>query len=168
MIYSIGCEYAIRAMTYLAEHHATGEFCLLRTITNEDSLPQHFVGKIFQSLVRAGLLYSAKGRGGGFALRRRPTEIRLIEIVNAIDGGERLSRCVVGLAQCDEHQACPQHDVWTPIRRQIDKYLQETTLAEMARCMEVKRRSAGRAPLSHAAVANAPGFDQAGDKAHSQ
>jgi Rrf2 family protein len=145
VIYSTGCEYAIRAMTYLAEHYKQGEYCLLRTIASDDDLPQHFVGKIFQSLVRAGLLYSAKGRGGGFTLRRPPGEITLFEIVQAIDGTERLTRCVVGLSRCDDQQPCPQHEHWKPIRERIETWLRETTLAEMARCTKVKR-SGGAAP----------------------
>ncbi|MCK6484315.1 MAG: Rrf2 family transcriptional regulator [Phycisphaerae bacterium] len=142
MIYSIGCEYAIRAMTYLAENTKPGEYCLLRTITNEHDLPQHFVGKIFQSLVRAGLLYSAKGRGGGFALRRSAEEIRLYDIVQAIDGTERLTRCIIGLARCDDTQPCPQHDWWQPQRQQIERMLMETSLADLARNAVAKRGGA--------------------------
>lgn len=133
MAFSIGCEYAIRAMTYLAEHHAPGDYCLLRTITNDHKLPQHFVGKIFQALVRAGLLYSAKGRGGGFALRRPPAEICLHEIVLAIDGAERMDRCVLGLDRCDDENPCPLHEQWKPLRGQIDAMLRHTTLAQLAK-----------------------------------
>src|SRR5438105_10861075 len=135
-------------MTYLAEHAKPGEYCLLRDIVADDGLPQHFVGKIFQSMVRAGLLYSAKGRGGGFALRRPAAEIRLFDIVQAIDGTERLRRCVVGLPRCDDEQACPQHDQWKPIRDQIERMLQETTLQDMAHSVAAKRgREPGQPPI---------------------
>lgn len=151
MVFSIGCEYAIRAMTFLAEHHAPGDYCLLRTITNDHKLPQHFVGKIFQSLVRAGLLYSAKGRGGGFALRRPPGEIRLEEIVLAIDGPERMKRCVLGLDHCDDEQACPLHDQWKPVSGQIDQMLRGTTLAQLAEASAAKRRALlGGGPIAAA------------------
>ncbi len=144
MIYSMGCEYAIRAMTYLAEHAPEGQYCLLRDVTSDDTLPRHFVGKIFQSLVRNGMLNSAKGRGGGFALRQPPEEIRLLDIVQAVDGIEWLTRCVVGLAKCDDHQPCPQHDGWKLVRGHLERFLTETTLADMARCVASKRPARSR------------------------
>jgi len=149
VIFSIGCEYAIRAMTYLAEHYSPGEFCLLRTVTGDHHLPQHFVGKIFQSLVRSGLLLSAKGRGGGFALQRPPSEIHLYEIVEAVDGSERLRRCVLGMERCEDHMGCPLHDQWKAIREQIEHMLRTTTLENMARNTDIRRVRAAEPVTAH-------------------
>jgi Rrf2 family transcriptional regulator, iron-sulfur cluster assembly transcription factor len=142
MIYSVGCEYGIRALTKLAGDVPAGRFCLLRDILEGIDLPQHFVGKIFQTLVRAEILVSAKGRGGGFALKRPPHEITLRQIVEAIDGTQRISRCILGFAICSDEQACPQHDHWKTIRVQIDQLLNTTTLADLASAMAKKQ--AGR------------------------
>jgi len=143
MIYSAGCEYAIRALTRLAQQAPTGAFCLLRDIIDDDNLPEHFVGKLLQQLVHADLLVSAKGRGGGFALRLLPAEIKLRQIVDAIDGRERIKRCILGLSACDDSQPCPQHDTWSGIRRQIDEVLDKTTLADLAEAMVKKQSKAG-------------------------
>jgi Rrf2 family protein len=142
MIYSVGCEYGIRALTKLAGDVPAGRFCLLRDILEGIDLPQHFVGKIFQTLVRAEILVSAKGRGGGFALKRHPNEITLRQIVEAIDGTQRISRCILGFATCNDEQACPQHDHWKTIRAQIDQLLDSTTLADLA--MALARKQAPR------------------------
>lgn len=138
MIYSVGCEYGIRALTKLAGEVPAGRFCLLRDILEGIDLPQHFVGKIFQTLVRAEILVSAKGRGGGFALKRSPNEITLRQIVEAIDGTQRISRCILGFATCNDEQACPQHDHWKGIRVQIDHLLDSTTLADLASALAKK------------------------------
>jgi len=139
MIYSVGCEYGIRALTKLAGDVPAGRFCLLRDILDGIDLPQHFVGKIFQTLVRAEILVSAKGRGGGFALKRHPNEITLRQIVEAIDGTQRVSRCILGFATCNDEQACPQHDNWKTIRAQIDQLLDTTTLADLAAALAKKQ-----------------------------
>jgi Rrf2 family transcriptional regulator, iron-sulfur cluster assembly transcription factor len=131
MIYSVGCEYGIRALTKLAAAAPAGQFVLLRDILEGTDLPQHFVGKIFQMLVRADVLMSAKGRGGGFALKRPAQEITLRQIVEAIDGRQRISRCILGFDECNDEQPCPQHDHWKTIRRQIDDLLDQTTLATL-------------------------------------
>jgi len=131
MIYSVGCEYGIRALTKLAGEAPAGRFCLLRDILEDTNLPQHFVGKIFQTLVRTDILVSAKGRGGGFALRRPAEEITLRQIVEAIDGPHRINRCILGFAECKDDQTCPQHERWKAIRRQIEELLDTTTLASL-------------------------------------
>ena len=131
MIYSNACAYAIRALSRLAMLRPDG-YVLLDELCEGTDLPRHFVAKIFQDLVRKGLLTSAKGRGGGFALAQPAKHPPLIDIVTAIDGSEHLDACVVGLAQCDDRQPCPQHDRWAPLRKQVKALLVNTSLHDMA------------------------------------
>lgn len=137
MIYSNACSYAIRALSRLAVMRPEG-YILLDELCEGTDLPRHFVAKIFQELVRKGLLSSAKGRGGGFALARMANKITLYEIVSAVDGVEQLDHCVVGMVQCDDRQPCPQHDQWKLIREQLRRYLTETTLDAMSFALQRK------------------------------
>ncbi|MEX0774354.1 MAG: Rrf2 family transcriptional regulator [Phycisphaeraceae bacterium] len=143
MIYSNACAYAIRAMTRLAMMRPDG-YVLLDELCEGSDLPRHFVAKIFQDLVRKGLLTSAKGRGGGFALARKPDKISLYDIVAIVDGAEQLDRCVVGMARCDDKQPCPQHDQWKPLRNQIKTFLAHTTLADMSQSLHFKLEALGK------------------------
>ncbi len=137
MIYSNACAYAIRAMTRLAMVRPDG-YVLLDELCEGSDLPRHFVAKIFQDLVRKGLLISAKGRGGGFALARPASQISIYDIVAVVDGTDTLDRCVVGYSKCDDKQPCPQHEQWTPIRDQIKRYLVQTSLADMGMALQGK------------------------------
>lgn len=137
MIYSNACSYAIRALTRLALVRPDG-YVLLDELCAETDLPRHFVAKIFQQLVRRGMLVSAKGRGGGFALARSPDEITLHEIVAIVDGAEQFDQCVVGMAECDDTQPCPQHDDFKVIRERIQAFLRETTLTQMSATLDRK------------------------------
>jgi Rrf2 family transcriptional regulator, iron-sulfur cluster assembly transcription factor len=143
MIYSNACGYAIQAMARLALVRPDG-YVLLDELCEGTDLPRHFVAKIFQDLVRHGLLVSAKGRGGGFALARKPNQITLYHIVEVIDGVDELEQCVVGMDRCDDEQPCPQHDQWKAIREQIRKFLHNTTLEKMARTMDQKLKAVGQ------------------------
>lgn len=138
MIYSSACAYAIRALSRLALLRPDGYVLLDELCSKDSDLPRHFVAKIFQDLVRKGLLLSAKGRGGGFALSRPPSKITLYDIVAIVDGTEDFEACVVGFARCDDKQPCPQHDQWKGIRNSLRAYLQKTTLADMANALENK------------------------------
>ncbi len=149
MIYSSACGYAIRALTWMALRKPEG-YLLLGEICEQAALPRHFLAKVFQDLVRRGLLVSAKGRGGGFTLARPASRVTLYEIVEAIDGVAVLSQCVVGLARCDDRQPCPQHDAWKPLRSEIHAFLQETTLERLALALEEKLRLIGAGDPSEA------------------
>lgn len=133
MMYSTTCSYAIRAMSRLAAIRPEGYVRVQEVCESEGAdMPSHFLSKIFRDLARAGLLRSAKGRGGGFALARRPHEIRLYDIVEAIDGTAQYTQCVVGLAKCNSDQPCSQHEAFKPVRQQILHYLETTTLDQMS------------------------------------
>ena len=142
MLYSTTCAYAIRAMSRLTALEPPG-YVRIQEVCEGTDLPAHFVAKIFRDLVRAGLLISAKGRGGGFALAKPPADIRLIDIVESVDGLKQYQRCVSGLAQCDDTQPCSQHDRFKQTRRQILEYLQSTSLDDMAAALQKKLENLG-------------------------
>ena len=142
MIYSQACAYAIRGLTHLAAVRPEG-YMLVDDLCEAGNLPRHFVAKIFQDLVRKGILLSAKGRGGGFALAKPAGELFLYDIVAAIDGTDRFTTCVVGMTTCDEEQACAQHEVWCGIRTEIVEFLQTTSLEKMAKTLKHKLEDTG-------------------------
>jgi Rrf2 family protein len=110
-----------------------------RPARRRTNLPRDFLAKIFQKLVRAKLLTSAKGRGGGFALARPAHAITLMDIVEAIEGPKPLDGCVVGLERCNDDMPCPQHDLYKPIRQRLKDYMNTTTLADLASSLKSKQ-----------------------------
>lgn len=138
MLYSAGCEYAIRAMTRLAGF-PPGELVLSADIAEAEELPPSFLAKLLGDLVRAGLVQSARGPSGGYALRRPADDITLLEIRAAIEGTADLDRCAVGLDPCSDEVPCPLHDAFKPLRQSIRRYLETTTLEDLARALARKR-----------------------------
>jgi len=138
MIFSSATEYAIRGLSELAGRNPSGPI-MLDDLVVGTGLPRDFLAKIFQKLVRAGILRSAKGRGGGFALARAQHEIRLLDIVEAVEGPQLLDACVVGLEKCNDAMPCAQHDLYKPIRQRLKDYLSTTTLADLASSLRSKQ-----------------------------
>src|SRR5947207_4511058 len=152
MIFSKPTEYAIRGLSELAtrpHQHLT----MLDDVLAGTELPRDFLAKLFQKLVRSGILRSAKGRGGGFALARPSHQITLMQIVESLEGPQPLDGCVVGLSQCTDQMPCSQHDLYKPIRQRLKDYLNTTTLADLASSLKSKqswvqlRKAAGEAML---------------------
>ena len=137
MIFSTSCEYAIRGLSELASRSPSDSMMLDDVIAGAN-LPRDFMAKLFQRLVRAGILRSAKGRGGGFALSRPPHEVTLMHVCEAIDGPQIFDRCVVGMERCTDHMPCAQHDLYKPIRQRLKDYLNTTTLADLAASLKSK------------------------------
>lgn len=138
MLYSKTCEYAIRALTYMA-HKPEGEFSQIKEIAAKEELPQHFLSKVLQSLVRYNIVISARGPTGGFALAKPKDRISLKDIVFAVDGEDIYERCAVGLAECLDEDPCPLHEMWSYLRGQIIDYLEITTLQTMTSATDFKK-----------------------------
>jgi Rrf2 family protein len=139
MLYSRSAEYAIRAFVHLAQV-PDGRYAMVKQIAAEEEIPAHFLAKILQQLARKGMLRSSKGPTGGFSLRVPPGEVRLLDIVEALDGLSEYEKCASGLAECNDDMPCPLHDSWKALRSRIMDYLGRNTIADLAKALEQKRR----------------------------
>jgi Rrf2 family protein len=145
MIYSRSAEYAIRAFVHLATV-PEGKYAMVKQIAEEGDIPSHFLAKILQQLARKGFLRSSKGPTGGFCLRAHPSEVTLVNLVEAIDGLADYSRCPAGLAECNDHAPCGMHDSWKGLRSRIMEYLERTTIEDLAKSLEQKKRNLEKGP----------------------
>ncbi len=94
-------------------------------------IPREFVSKILQSLRESGIICSTKGKSGGFCLAKPASEIKLIDVVEAIDGLEMFNNCVLGFPDCSPDTPCPVHDSWGALRTQAFNMLSEETLDKL-------------------------------------
>lgn len=154
MIYSRSSEYAIRAFVHLAQV-PDGKYAMVKQIAEVENIPSHFLAKILQQLARKGLLRSSKGPTGGFSLRVPSDEIRLLDIVEALDGLSEYERCASGLTECSDDMPCCMHDSWKALRSRIMDYLGRNTIADLAKALEQKRRAIGKARRGKRAVKKA-------------
>ncbi len=133
MLLSKACIYGIRASLYMAAmHEQQRHYVPIREVSDKLDLSFHFLTKILQQLTSAGLMESYKGPKGGIALTKSPKQIKLIEIVGAIDGMGLFSECVLGLPGCGHQKPCPLHDKWAYTREAIQIMFESTSLDELA------------------------------------
>jgi Rrf2 family transcriptional regulator, iron-sulfur cluster assembly transcription factor len=140
MIYSRSAEYAIRAFVHLAQV-PEGKYAMVKNIAQQEGIPAHFLAKILQQLARKGLLRSSKGPTGGFALRIEAGEIRLLDIVEALDGLAPYQQCASGLSECSDDMPCSMHDSWTALRSRIMDYLGKNTIADLSKALDQKKKA---------------------------
>jgi len=129
-LFSKTCEYAIRAVFFVAHKTANGERVGIKEIAEGIDSPEHFLAKILQDLSRKRLINSIKGPNGGFYLDAEALKRPLIEIVEAIDGDKLFRGCGLGLKQCSEINPCPLHNQFKDIRNSINNMLHDITIGE--------------------------------------
>lgn len=144
MIYSRSAEYAIRAFVHLATV-PEGKYAMVKQIAEEADIPSHFLAKILQQLARKGFLRSSKGPTGGFCLRMNASDLSLLHIVDAIDGLTDFERCPAGMAECNDQAPCGMHDSWKSLRSSIMNYLERTSIDDLAKSFEQKRKNLEKA-----------------------
>ena len=129
-IFSKTCEYAIRAVLFIAQNTEGGTRVGIKEIAAGIDSPELYLGKILQDLSRKGLISSAKGPHGGFFIEAQALRSPLIDIVKAVDGDGLFYGCGLGLKECSEVNPCPLHDGFKAIRNQLLVLLSGTSIGE--------------------------------------
>jgi Rrf2 family protein len=118
-------------MIYLAMQ-PENEVSQIREISDAQQIPRNLLNKIFQSLVKTGLVRSHRGSKGGFFLARAAKDITLKEIIEKIEGLIYLNKCLIRKGECSREEICSAHEVWQEAQTKMLGVLERTTLQELA------------------------------------
>lgn len=124
-------DYAIRALLKLSETDY-GNVIQTKEIASSEGIPEKYLPTIMRTLARAGLVRTLRGNQGGVLLARRPSEINLREVIEAIEEPIVLNRCLRDDGECNREEFCPVHPVWDRIQRTLIERLESTTFADLA------------------------------------
>jgi len=122
-------EYALRILIYMSkkptELHSAG------MLVKELNVSDKYLRRIMTDLSKAGFIESTKGRDGGYSFSKDPNQIFLLNIIDSVEGEDKLNGCVLGFNECSCTNPCAMHDTWLPVRNKLNKVFSETTLAEL-------------------------------------
>ena len=123
-------DYAVRLVRVLAQ---TGERLDAGTLAERARVSPRFTLKIMQKLVAAGIVRSFKGAHGGYCLTRAPADVTLHQVIEAVEGQYRFSRCLDGDYDCTCHEGerCPFQSVFDEITRMVVDKLDATTFQDL-------------------------------------
>jgi Rrf2 family protein len=127
-MFSKSCEYAIKAMIFVAQKSAEEARVGVKDIAKGINAPEHFIAKILQELSRKSLVQSMKGPNGGFYMEKADLKTSLAEIVKAIDGDKIYNDCVLGLKACSQKNPCPVHNEYKEIKKGLIAMLEKNTI----------------------------------------
>jgi len=125
-------EYALRALVYIWQQNKLGRRPGILETAEEIIAPQPFTAKILQRLVKSGIIYSQKGKGGGFFFGDQKADITLKEIIVLMEGNKIFNSCGFGMKQCSDENPCPIHNQYIGIRAALDKVFGGNTIRDLA------------------------------------
>jgi len=114
-------DYAVRIVLYLSQKE--GKVVSRKELAEKADIPLSLLSRIGQMLEIADLVYVQKGRGGGYKLKKKPEELTLLDVIEAIHGKVYLNRCVESPGFCSRSPACPVHEVWIEVNERFRELL---------------------------------------------
>ena len=129
-MFSKSCEYAIKAMIFVAQKSKDEVRVGVKDIAKGIDAPEHFIAKILQDLGKKKLVNSVKGPNGGFYMDKINLKSSIADVVKAIDGDSIYKDCVIGLKLCSEKNPCPVHFEYKEIKKNLITMLEENTIAD--------------------------------------
>ncbi len=143
MIITRATEYAILALLYLARQ-PRGEIVYKKDICSHQGITPAFLTKILQPLIKEGIVGSQRGVGGGFFLRKDPSEVTLLDVVVAQEGPLFLNECLTDGESCDRKVFCPVHGAWKEVRSDMMATLKRHTFAQLVQAEKTNLEKLGR------------------------
>ena len=129
-------KYGIKALTFLARCEESNPV-QISEISKKENISHKFLESILLTLKKAGVLGSKKGKGGGYYLRKLPTEIQMTEVIRVLEGPIAMIPCVSlnfyeKCDDCPDETLCSVHKLMIEVRDNTLDVLRNTTLADLA------------------------------------
>ncbi len=132
MLVSTKGRYALRVMTALAQQEPS-YFVPLNTVAEDQGISEKYLESIISVLSKAGLVEGARGKGGGYRLKRRPEEYTVGEILRLTEGSLAPVACLDREkgGKCERSDGCRTLPMWEKLDTIIGDYLNSVTIADL-------------------------------------
>lgn len=131
--------YGTRLMLNLAHHYNGGEKpIIISKVAEEEEISIRYLEQIIIPLRINKLVKSVRGAGGGYILSRQPSKIKLIEIIEAMEGPICLVDCVDDSDYCHRTPICAAHEIWKEAGFMLKEFFEKTTLQDLIKISNKK------------------------------
>jgi Rrf2 family protein len=135
--------YGTRLMLNLARHYGEShDAVILKNISEDERISIRYLEQIIIPLKINRLVKSIRGAGGGYTLARRPEDIKVSEILHALEGNCCLVECIEDGTYCEFIEECPTYDLWKNATDLLKNYFDGITLKDVMAMADKKERKA--------------------------
>jgi len=132
-------DYGVRALVELAHRYGDGQV-QSAAIASAQSIPEPYLDQLLTTLRRAGFIRSVRGPQGGHSLLRDPHDLKLSEVIAALEGSLAPIACLDDPEGCRKTTSCSLRPVWQEVEAATMRVLDSITIADLA---ERERAGAG-------------------------
>ena len=122
--------YGTRIMMELAQHYGKGPL-LLKDIAKSQEISVGYMEQIMPSLKTKGLVGANRGAHGGYFLSMDPSEIKIKDIIIALEGNIALLECLDNPKICQKASRCSSRDLWGELNKEISGFLDSRSLQDL-------------------------------------
>ncbi len=133
-------QYATRALLDMAVNQDEKPV-QLKDIAGRQQISLPYLEHITNRLANAGIIRSVRGPRGGVSLARSPENIKISEIMRAIEGPMSLVKCLGSTDDCSRSGACVTQNIWSDVQKAIEDVLESTTLKDLVERQKEMTRS---------------------------
>ena len=125
-------KYAIRAVLFLADKSDRKKKYSALEISEALEIPNHFIAKLLQQLVKSNIISSTKGPSGGFYVTPKNLESKVCDILKVTEIKNVFEGCFLGLPKCSDENPCPVHNFVADFRNKILSKFEKQTISEFS------------------------------------
>ena len=122
-------KYAVTAVLDLALHESN-DFIAISDLAERQSIPGPYLEQLFRYLRKADILISHRGPNGGYKLSRPRDEIKIGQIISAVEDRMDATQCL-GEGNCSAGSKCLAHNLWTDLNHQVQSFLMDKSLEDV-------------------------------------
>jgi Rrf2 family protein len=122
--------YGARALIDIAIN-SSGKPVLLREVAKRQEISTMYLEHLITPLISAGIIRSTRGAKGGVWLARKPSDVKLTDVVRLLEGSMAPVECVDDPKFCPRHDSCVTREVWAELKDAMIQVLNRTTLEDL-------------------------------------
>ena len=126
--------YTVRALLDLAQNSVEGRPVRLSDISQREGISHAYLEQLFNRLKKVEVVRGRKGPGGGYILAKKPERVLMGEVINAVEGEEKLFLCTEEHSDgesCQRYPGCTTHLLWEKLSTSFQDYLNSISLADL-------------------------------------
>ncbi|ACI18761.1 RrF2 family transcriptional regulator [Dictyoglomus thermophilum] len=121
--------YGLRALIYIAKNQKEDSPVSVRKIAEAEEIPLRYLERIMRILSQKNYVRAEVGAEGGYYLNISPENIRILDVVEALEGRINLVDCLHGV-KCKRMPSCPTRPLWIEMTKSLKETLAKYTLAD--------------------------------------
>jgi len=122
-------EYALRILIYMGKD--VQRLYSAKQLVEALHISDKYLRRLMTDLTKSGIILSVQGRDGGYVIAKKPEDIKLSDIIEAIEGMDKYTGCLLGFENCSDENPCALHSSLGPIRQEFFRVFTKKTLNDL-------------------------------------